>query len=330
MELLFTLIRILVIFMVVMFMIPILIWLERKVVARIQDRLGPNRVGPFGLLQPIADAVKLVLKEDIIPSCADRPVYLVAPAVAIATSILYFAVIPFHPDIRIGQRSFPVQITDLNIGVLYILAISSIGVYAVVLGGWASQSKYPLLGGLRSAAQMISYELAMGLSLIGVVMATGSLSMREIVEYQVTHGWLVIPQFIGFVIFIIAATAELNRAPFDLPEAESELTGGFGTEYSSFKFAMFFMAEYVGMVAMGAVAATLFLGGWSGPVLPGFIWFFIKIYAFIIVLMWVRATFPRVRYDQLMNFGWKVLIPVALANVLGTAIYMTVFLRKVD
>jgi NADH-quinone oxidoreductase subunit H len=315
-------IRVFVIFLVVMLLVPVLIWMERRVVAHMQRRIGPNRVGPQGLLQPIADAVKLILKEDTMPACADRPVFVMAPAIAMSTALLFFAVIPFNPDITIAGRSLPVQITDLNIGILYILAVSSIGVYAVVLGGWASQSKYPLLGGLRSAAQMISYELAMGLALVGVVMASGTMSMRDIVWYQVENRWFVIPQFVGFLVFVAAAIAELNRAPFDLPEAESELTGGFHTEYSSFKFAMFFMGEYVGMIAMGAVAATMFLGGWSGPILPGFVWFFIKVFAFIFFLMWLRATYPRVRYDQLMKFGWKVLIPVALLNILATGVYM--------
>jgi len=323
-------VRVIAIFAVVMILVPVLIWMERRVIAYMQDRVGPNRVGPAGLLQPIADALKLISKEDIIPAGVDKPVYIVAPAVAMVTALLFFAVIPFGEDITIFGRTIPLQIADLNIGILYILAISSLGVYAVVLGGWSSQSKYSLLGGLRSSAQMISYELAMGLSLVGVAMAVGSLSMRTIVEAQIEGGWFVGPQIVGFVVFMMAAIAELNRHPFDMPEAESELVGGFHTEYSSFKFAMFFMGEYVGMIAMGAVATTLFLGGWSGPVLPGaawlsgVIWFFVKVFGFVFFAMWLRATFPRIRYDQLMRFGWKVLIPVSLANVFATGVYMAV------
>lgn len=323
-------VRVIAIFAVVMILVPVLIWMERRVIAYMQDRVGPNRVGPAGLLQPIADALKLISKEDIIPAGVDKPVYIVAPAVAMVTALLFFAVIPFGEDITIFGRTIPLQIADLNIGILYILAISSLGVYAVVLGGWSSQSKYSLLGGLRSSAQMISYELAMGLSLVGVAMAVGSLSMRTIVEAQIEGGWFVGPQIVGFVVFMMAAIAELNRHPFDMPEAESELVGGFHTEYSSFKFAMFFMGEYVGMIAMGAVATTLFLGGWSGPALPGaawlsgVIWFFVKVFGFVFFAMWLRATFPRIRYDQLMRFGWKVLIPVSLANVFATGVYMAV------
>ncbi len=324
--------KVIAIFMIVMLIVPILIWMERRVVAYMQDRVGPNRVGPAGLLQPIADALKLILKEDIIPAGVDKPVYIIAPVVAMVTALLFFAVIPFAGDVTVFGRTIPVQIADLNIGILYVLAISSLGVYAIVLGGWASQSKYPLLGGLRSSAQMISYELAMGLSLVGVAMAVGSLSMRTIVETQIDHGWFVGPQIVGFLVFITAAVAELNRHPFDMPEAESELVGGFHTEYSSFKFAMFFMGEYVGMIAMGAVAATLFLGGWSGPTLPtawggwlsGVVWFFVKVFGFAFLAMWLRATFPRVRYDQLMQFGWKVLIPVGLVNVVATGVYMAI------
>lgn len=293
-----------------------LTWLERKVIGDIQVRFGPSRVGPFGLLQPIADGIKLMFKEDVVPANADRLIFFLAPALSFVPALIVFAVIPFGPSF---------VITDVNVGLLYVFAVASLGVYGSVLAGWASNSKYSLLGGLRSAAQMVSYELGLGLSVLGVVMMTGSLSLVDIVEAQkgtwlgILPRWNIFPQFLGFVIFLISSNAELNRAPFDLPEAETELVAGFHTEYSSMKFALFFMAEYANMIAVAALATTLFLGGWRGPLLPPVIWFLLKVFAFIFLFIWVRATLPRFRYDQLMGFGWKVLLPLALANVMFTA-----------
>lgn len=293
-----------------------LTWVERKVIGDIQVRFGPSRVGPFGLLQPIADGIKLMFKEDVVPANADRLIFFLAPALSFVPALIVFAVIPFGPSF---------VITDVNVGLLYVFAVASLGVYGSVLAGWASNSKYSLLGGLRSAAQMVSYELGLGLSVLGVVMMTGSLSLVDIVEAQkgtwlgILPRWNIFPQFLGFVIFLISSNAELNRAPFDLPEAETELVAGFHTEYSSMKFALFFMAEYANMIAVAALATTLFLGGWRGPLLPPVIWFLLKVFAFIFLFIWVRATLPRFRYDQLMGFGWKVLLPLALANVMFTA-----------
>ena len=293
-----------------------LTWVERKVIGDIQVRFGPSRVGPFGLLQPIADGIKLMFKEDVVPANADRVIFILAPALSFVPALIVFAVIPFGPSF---------VITDVNVGLLYVFAVASLGVYGSVLAGWASNSKYSLLGGLRSSAQMVSYELGLGLSVLGVVMMTGSLSLVDIVEAQkgtwlgILPRWNIFPQFLGFVIFLISSNAELNRAPFDLPEAETELVAGFHTEYSSMKFALFFMAEYANMIAVAALATTLFLGGWRGPLLPPVIWFLLKVFAFIFLFIWVRATLPRFRYDQLMGFGWKVLLPLALANVMFTA-----------
>jgi NADH-quinone oxidoreductase subunit H len=293
-----------------------LTWLERKVIGDIQVRFGPSRVGPFGLLQPIADGIKLMFKEDVVPANADRLIFFLAPALSFVPALIVFAVIPFGPSF---------VITDVNVGLLYVFAVASLGVYGIVLAGWASNSKYSLLGGLRSSAQMVSYELGLGLSVLGVVMMTGSLSLVDIVEAQkgtwlgVLPRWNIFPQFLGFVIFLISSNAELNRAPFDLPEAETELVAGFHTEYSSMKFALFFMAEYANMIAASALATTLFLGGWRGPLLPPVIWFLLKVFGFLFLFIWLRATLPRFRYDQLMGFGWKVLLPLALANVMFTA-----------
>ena len=290
--------------------------IERKVAAWMQVRVGPWQVGPHGLLQWAADALKLMFKEDIIPAHADRVIFLLAPALTLVPALIIFAVIPFGPSF---------VITDVNIGLLYVFAVASLGVYGIVLAGWASNSKYALLGGLRSSAQMVSYELSLALSVIGVVMWTGSLSLVEIVEgqagswYGIVPRWNIFPQFFGFLIFLVSSNAELNRAPFDLAEAETELVAGYHTEYSSMKFALFFMAEYANMIAAGALAATLFLGGWQGPFLPPVIWFLLKVFAFIFLFVWLRATLPRFRYDQLMRFGWKVLLPAALANVMVTA-----------
>lgn len=285
-----------------------LIWVERRLLAVWQDRRGPNRVGPFGLLQPVADAIKLLTKEDWIPPFADKPVFVAAPAIILTTVLMSYAVVPVSPAIGVG---------DLDVGLLFILAMSSLGAYSVVLAGWASGSKYSLLGGLRAAAQMLSYEVFMGLSLMGVVLLAGSFDLREIVLAQ-ADVWFIGPQIIGFVVFFIAGLAETHRLPFDLPEAEAELVAGFHTEYSSMKFGMFFVGEYVGITLVSALITVLFLGGWMGPVLPGAVWFVLKTLALICVFILLRAALPRPRYDQLMAFGWKVMLPLALVNLLAT------------
>ncbi len=289
-----------------------LIWLERRLLALWQDRYGPNRVGPFGLLQVAADMIKIFAKEDWIPPFADRAVFIIAPAIIVVSVLLSFAIIPFAPGIVVA---------DLNIGILFFLGMSSLGVYSVALAGWASDSKYSLLGGLRASAQMLSYEVFMGLSLMGVVMQAGSFNLREIVEAQ-RGGWYVLPQFAGFVIFLIAGIAETHRLPFDLPEAESELVAGFHSEYSGLKFGMFFIGEYLGITFISAFTAALFFGGWLGPVLPPVVWFAVKTFAFICFFVLLRASLPRPRYDQLMAFGWKVCLPLALANLLVTGAFV--------
>lgn len=301
-------------------------YIERRVIARMQNRIGPNRAGPFGLLQPVADGLKLLFKEEIIPAQVDRLLYNLAPAMSVMVALLAFAVIPVGDTITLFGRTIPLYLANVNIGILYVLAISSLGVYGIVLGGWASNSKYSLLGGLRSSAQMISYELALGISLIGVLMLAGSLSLVDIVNAQ-KGVWFIVLQPLGFLIYAIAAVAETNRAPFDLPEAEQELTAGYHTEYSGLRFAMFYMAEYVNMITVSAIATTMFLGGWRGPFLSetlGPLWFSLKVLILLVIFVWVRATFPRLRYDRLMRFGWKVLLPLSLANVMITAIALVV------
>ncbi|HVB27205.1 MAG TPA: NADH-quinone oxidoreductase subunit NuoH [Mycobacteriales bacterium] len=317
----------------------VMIWAERRVVARMQQRLGPNRVGPFGLAQGLADGVKLALKEDIIPALADKPVYLLAPVLSAIPALLAFAVIPVGPIVSIFGHHTPLQVTDLPVAVLLVLACSAFGVYGIVLGGWASGSTYPLLGGLRSAAQVISYELAMGLSLVAVFLYSGSMSTSQIVSSQ--HDlWWVIPVFPSFAIYAIASVGETNRAPFDLPEAEGELVGGFHTEYSSLKFAMFFLAEYVNMTTVSALATTLFLGGWRAPwplsVWHGanqgwwpVLWFLGKLFTMLFVFIWLRGTLPRLRYDQFMKLGWKVLIPAGLVWIMAVGIIRQVTLHGV-
>lgn len=285
-----------------------LIWLERRLLARLQDRLGPNRVGPFGLLQPLADVIKLFTKEDWVPPFADKPVFVLAPAIIVVTALMAFVVVPVAPGIGV---------VDLDVGVLFILAVSSMGAYSVVLAGWASNNKYSLLGGLRSAAQMLSYEVFMGLSLMGVVLLAGSFDLRDIVHAQ--EGlWFVVPQFLGFVIFLIAGLAETHRLPFDLPEAEAELVAGYHSEYSGMKFGMFFAGEYVAITLVSALITVLFFGGWLGPVLPPVAWFALKTMAFICFFILLRAAMPRPRYDQLMAYGWKVMLPLALLNLVVT------------
>jgi len=285
-----------------------LIWLERRLLALWQDRYGPNRVGPFGLLQVVADMIKIFTKEDWIPPFADKPVFVLAPAIIVVTVLMTFAVLPITPRIIV---------TDLNIGLLFFLAMSSLGVYSVVLAGWSSDNKYSLLGGVRAAAQMLSYEVFMGLSLMGVVVLAGSFDLANIVEAQ-RKMWFVIPQFLGFVLFLIAGLAETRRLPFDLPEAESELVAGYHSEYSGMKFGMFFVGEYLGVTLISALIAVLFFGGWLGPWLPPIVWFFIKMFLFICLFILLRASLPRPRFDQLMSWGWKLMLPLALANILVT------------
>ena len=331
----FTLIKIVVVLVVLLTVVAYAVWFERKVVAHMQSRWGPTRVGPHGLLQPIADAIKLLTKEDITPAGAFRLLYFAAPALAVITALLAFAVIPFGPSTLAGGVEL-FQITDLDIGLLFVLSVSSMGVYGIVLAGWSSNSKYSLLGSLRSSAQMISYELAIGLSLVGVLLMSGSLSLRSIVESQsgtywgFVPRWNVFPQFVAFLCYLIAAIAETNRLPFDLPEAETELVAGYHTEYSSMKFAMFFLAEYANMVTVSCLATVLFFGGWQGPMfgpdwlqmLLPLLWFSLKVLFFLFLYVWIRGTLPRFRYDQLMAFGWKFLVPVALLNLVGTSLYL--------
>jgi NADH-quinone oxidoreductase subunit H len=285
-----------------------LVWLERRLLAVWQDRYGPNRVGPFGLLQVLADMIKLLTKEDWVPSFADRPLFVLAPAVIMVTSLMAFAVVPVAPGIGI---------VDLNIGLLFFLAMSSLGVYSVILGGWASNNKYALLGGMRAAAQMVSYEVFMGLSLMGVVVLAGSFNLRQIVEAQ-RQVWFCVPQCLGLVVFLIAGIAETHRAPFDLPEADSELIAGFHSEYSGMKFGMFFVGEYLGITLISALITTLFFGGWLGPGLPPVVWFLLKTFVFICFFILLRASLPRPRYDQLMAYGWKVMLPLTLLNLAVT------------
>lgn len=285
-----------------------LIWVERRLLALWQDRYGPNRAGPFGLLQVVADAIKMFMKEDWIPPFADKAVFVLAPSIVFVTVLMSFAVLPVAPGIIVS---------DLNIGLLFFLGMSSLGVYSIVLAGWSSENKYALLGGLRAAAQMLSYEVFMGLSLMGVVLLAGSFSLSAIVEAQ-RKIWFVIPQFPGFVLFLIAGLAETRRIPFDLPEAESELVAGYHSEYSGMKFGMFFVGEYMGITLISALISVLFFGGWLGPVLPGVIWLLIKTFVFISFFVLLRAALPRPRFDQVMSLGWKVMLPLALANVLVT------------
>jgi NADH-quinone oxidoreductase subunit H len=288
------------------------IWLERRLLALWQDRYGPNRVGPFGLFQVFADMIKIITKEDWIPPFADKQVFVIAPGIIVVTVLSAYAVIPFAPEI---------EVSGLDIGILFFLAMSSLGVYSVALGGWSSDNKYALIGGLRAVAQMLGYEVYMGLSVMGVVMIAGSFHLREIVEAQ-ENLWFCIPQCLGLIIFIIAGIAEARRLPFDLPEAESELVAGFHTEYSAMKFGMFFLGEYLGITLISAMIVTLFFGGWMGPWLPPLIWFILKTFFFIGFFILLRASLPRPRYDQLMAWGWKLMLPLALVNVLVTGGYL--------
>lgn len=306
-----------IVLLILLLLAAYLVWLERKFLARLQIRYGPNRAGKFGLLQPIADTIKMLTKEDIVPAAADRFIFLLAPAVVATTALMMFAVVPFGSSLTLFGKKVPLVIADLNVGLLYVFALSSLGVYGVAMGGWASNSKYSLLGGIRGAAQMISYELALGLSLIPIVMLADSFSIVEIVKAQEKYPFILVQPF-AFVIFMISAMAESKRIPFDLPEAENELGAGYHTEYSGIRFGLFFLGEYVHLQVLGALVAVLFLGGWRGPILPAPVWLLIKIIFVALVMIWVRGTLPRLRYDQLMALGWKVLIPAALLNIMVT------------
>jgi len=316
-----------VVMVTVLLHVAYLTYFERKILGWMQDRMGPMEVGYHGLLQPVADGLKLFFKEDIVPAQANKIIFTLAPILVLVPALIGFAVIPFGRDtISFFGLTFHPFVTDINIGILYILAFASIGAYGVLLGGWASNNKYSLLGGLRSAAQVISYELSLGLAIVGVLLMAGSLSLVKITEAQgggLLH-WFILPQFVAFVIYLISAIAETNRLPFDLPEAESELVAGFFTEYSGMRFAFFFLAEYANMILVSCIATILFLGGWHAPFealgfIPPILWFVIKVYFFLFFYIWIRGTLPRLRYDQLMMFGWKVMIPLALANILVTS-----------
>jgi len=302
---------------------------ERRVMARMQVRIGPNRAGPWGLLQPVADGVKLIFKEELIPDQADKPLFLLAPVITVVPVLILLAVVPLGPDVTLFGRTFTLSLAgDVNVGVLYILSVASIAVYGIVIAGWSSNSKYALLGGLRSTAQMVSYELALGLAFIGPILLADSLSLQQIVEGQ-RSVWFIVWQPIGFLVFLLASIAELNRAPFDMPEAEQELTAGYHTEYSGMKFALFFMAEYGKMIAVSFITASLFMGGYWGPFvdrlpLLGPVYLFLKVFALLFFMVWVRATLPRLRYDRLMAFGWKILLPLALLNVVVTGALVVV------
>ncbi len=315
-----------------------MVLLERKVIAWAQSRLGPMRVGPYGILQPIADAVKLMIKEDITPVRADRWVFTAAPIISMVPALIVYAVIPFGPTVTMFGHPVSLFIADINVGLLYVVSVASVGVYGIILAGWSSNSKYPLLASLRASAQLISYEVAITLTLVSVIMMAGTLSMVGIVNAQYNqHVWYVLAQPAAFVIVLIGGLAETNRAPFDMPEAEQELTGGFHTEYSGMRFALFFLAEYANMIVVSSVVTTLFLGGWLPPfpntaavhflyAIPSWMWFFTKSFLFLYLFIWVRATLPRYRYDQLMRLGWKVLIPLAIVNLVVTGLVKVILL----
>ena len=313
----FLIVKMSILIIVLLTLAAYLVWVERKLLGRMQARYGPNRAWRFGLLQPLVDLVKLVTKEDTVPEGASKGVFLFAPGVVALMAFLILAVIPFGNGMTLWGRHIPLLVTDLNIGLLFVIALSSISVYGVALGGWASNSKYSLLGGIRGAAQMISYELPLGLSLVPVVMLARSFSLVEITNAQSRFPFILL-QPVSFIIFFIAVIAEIKRIPFDLPEAETELGAGYHTEYSGMRFGLFFLGEYTTMIMLGSLMAVFFLGGWHGPILPSLFWFLLKVSVVVFILIWFRATFPRLRYDQLMNTGWKILIPVALLNIMAT------------
>lgn len=314
-----TVIMILVVVTCLMLCVAYMTLVERKFLGYMQVRLGPNRVGYFGLLQPIADGIKSFVKEDIIPDNADKTVFVIAPMISFVTALSMFALIPFGESVTVFGREIRLVIADVDIGILYIFALGTLGEYGIVLGGWASGNKYGLLGALRAAAQMISYEVALGLIILGTIILAGSLRLTDIVEAQ-RDGWFILYQPFAFLLYIVAALAEINRTPFDMPESESELACGYNIEYSSMKFALFMIAEYIHLVIVAALTTTLFLGGWLGPLLPGPVWFFVKTLLLIFVFIWIRGTFPRLRYDHIMKLGWKFLFPAALLNVVVTAL----------
>ena len=320
-----TLVKVVVVFGVVLLFVAYLTLAERKVLGHIQVRYGPNRVGPFGLLQPIADGIKAFFKEEVIPAKADRTLFVIAPMISMVAALSLFAVIPFGETVRVLGREVRLCIADVDIGLLFVFGMASLGEYGVVLGGWSGYNKYGVLGALRAAAQMISYEIALGLSLMGVLMLAGTLNLTEIVQKQLGGNWFVLYQPFAFILYIVSMLAEINRLPFDMPEAESELACGYNIEYSSMKFSMFFMAEYAHLIAVCALATVLFLGGWDGPFLPpslSWIWFLVKTGVLAFFCIWERGTFPRLRYDQIMKLGWKVLLPLALANIFFTGLFV--------
>jgi len=320
-----TLVKVVVVFGVVLLFVAYLTLAERKVLGHIQVRYGPNRVGPFGLLQPIADGIKAFFKEEVIPAKADKTLFVIAPMISMVAALSLFAVIPFGETVRVLGREVRLCIADVDIGLLFVFGMASLGEYGVVLGGWSGYNKYGVLGALRAAAQMISYEIALGLSLMGVLMLAGTLNLTEIVQKQLGGNWFVLYQPFAFILYIVSMLAEINRLPFDMPEAESELACGYNIEYSSMKFSMFFMAEYTHLIAVCALATVLFLGGWDGPFLPpslSWIWFLVKTGVLAFFCIWERGTFPRLRYDQIMKLGWKVLLPLALANIFFTGLFV--------
>lgn len=332
-EFIITIIKVIIVFGGVLTTMAYLTYFERKVLARMQARIGPNRTGPMGLLQPAADGIKLLLKEPSIPAKADKLVFMIAPIMAFVPAVVAWSVVPFGPDFEAFGHKVVMSVADINVAILYMLAMSAVGVYGIIMAGWGSNNKYAVLGSLRSAAQVISYEVTLGLALLGSLMMAGSLNLGDIIQSQqglylgFVPRWNIIPQIVGFGIFLTSAIAETNRAPFDLPEAESELVAGYHVEYSGFGFAMFFLAEYINMLTVSAVASVVFLGGWLGPTLPfipepimGVIWFVLKMSIFVFLYFWLRATLPRFRYDQLMSLCWKIMLPLALLNILVTGI----------
>lgn len=312
------------VFFVILTMAAYLVFAERRILAWVQDRKGPNRVGPFGLLQPLADVIKMLTKEDVCPAAADKWLFYLAPAMAAIPAIMTFAIVPFAAPVTVFGRQVSMQVADLHVGILFFMALSSIAVYGVALGGWASNSKYALLGSIRGLGQLISYELSMGLSLVPVVMLARSFSLAEIVDAQ-KDIWFIVYQPLAFIIFLISIIAECRRIPFDLPEAEGELVAGFHSEYSGMRFGLFFVGEYINLIVLGAMATTFFLGGWHGPWLPPIIWFFVKTLAFTFLFIWLRGTMPRLRYDQLMHLGWKLMTPLALINIVVTGWCLMLF-----
>jgi NADH-quinone oxidoreductase subunit H len=328
-DLFISVVRVLVIFHALLGLFSLMTWIERRALAYMQFRVGPNRTGPFGILQPLADGIKLFFKEELIPEGAHKWVFIAAPAVAIFTAFMSIAVVPYGGELKIGDRVVSLQIADFDVGILFLFALSSLSVYSIVMAGWAANNKYSLLGGLRSSAQMFSYELSLGLSWVGIIMLSSSFRLKDIVHAQDGWfwDWFFVKQGLAFLVYVVAQTAEVNRTPFDLPEAETELVAGFHTEYSSMRFALLQMAEYVNMITAAAVGTCLFFGGWLSPVpfLPdGPWWFFLKMAGGLFFFIWLRGTMPRLRYDQLMHFGWKVMVPAATLNIVVTAILMVV------